>query len=265
MKKSNNTLGDGQSVEYVESVSDLENRIRAHKLFSRTSLENVLMRCIEQVNENSALLDLGCGAGNFFKLFYSKARTYVGVDISENLLEDFRRQHNETIVLIKSSMDELPIFQNSSFDAIFSIYSIYYSLRPVELVRSLHNLLSDVGHLFVIGPSKIEHAVEITQFCNILSTVGLKTEKNERIENFHDKIIPQITKTFQSVDIEEIDGSLYFPNPQEWARYVVSTPQVKETSSLDSDNLLSLAIDYSVSNNCLSVSKYMTALIAGKQ
>ena len=264
MKNNSENSQVSQSVEYIESVSDLENRIRAHKLFSKTSLEEVLLRCVGQVNQDSVLMDLGCGSGNFFKLFASKAKTYLGIDISEGLLNDFRRQHNETIVLIKSSMDELPIFQGSSFDAIFSIYSIYYSLRPVELVRYLHTLLSDVGHLFVIGPSRLEHAFEINKFCNSLSQEGSKTEKNARIDNFHDKIIPEITRVFQDVNVEEVDGSLYFPSSEEWARYVVSTPQVKETSRFDSNQLLSFAIDYSLSNNCLSVSKYMTVLIAGK-
>ena len=202
---------------------------------------------------------------NFYKLFSSKAKTYLGIDISESLLADFSRKHNETIVLIKSSMDELPVFQHNSFDAIFSIYSIYYSLRPVELVRYLHNLLSYVGHLFIIGPSRLEHAPEINNFCENFSEVRLKTEKHTRIDNFHDKIIPEIKKIFQNVEINEVDGSLYFPSSQEWGRYVVSTPQVNENSTFDKNILLSLAIDYSISNNCKSVSKYMTVVIAGKQ
>lgn len=252
-------------MEYIESVNDLENRIRAHKLFSKTSLEKVLEACLDSVRNNSKILDLGCGSGNFYELFASKAQCYIGVDISKDLLNEFRSKQRQGAILINSSMDELPLFQPDSFDAIFSIYSIYYSLRPDELIRNLHSALSDDGCLFVIGPSKASHATEINDFCKTIANGNNPVvEKNTRIDNFHLKIIPEIFQHFLAANLKEIDGSLYFPSSEEWAKYVTATPQVRECSSLNEEQLLALATKYSANNNCLTVSKYMTVVTARK-
>jgi len=253
------------SVEYTETVGDLENRIRAHKLFSKTSLDDVLSKCLDLVPADSTILDLGCGSGNFYRLFASKARSYVGIDISKELLKEFRNKQQQSVVLINSSMDDLPIFQSGSFDAIFSIYSIYYSLRPEDLVMNLHSVLSERGHLFVVGPSRSAHAQEIDEFCNTIANKSRPSvDKNTRIDNFHSRIAPEILQRFSAANVEEIDGSLYFQSSEEWAKYVASTPQARECSGLHGDPLLELAVKYSTTNSCLTVSKYITAVTAAK-
>jgi SAM-dependent methyltransferase len=253
------------SVEYTETVSDLEDRIRAHKLFSKTSLDDVLCKCLERVPAESSVLDLGCGSGNFYPLFASKARSYVGVDISKDLLGAFRNKQQQSVVLINSSMDDLPLFQRGSFDAIFSIYSIYYSLRPANLVMNLHSALSESGHLFVVGPSRSAHAQEIDEFCNTIANKSRPgVDKNTRIENFHSGIVPEVLQHFSAANVEEIDGSLYFESSKEWARYVASTPQARECSDLDKSSLLELADKYSSAKGCLTVSKFITVVTAAK-
>ncbi len=87
-------------MEYIEVVSDLENRIRAHKLFSKTSLEKVLEACLESVRDNAKILDLGCGSGNFYDLFASKAQCYIGIDISDELLRELSNYRQQKAILI---------------------------------------------------------------------------------------------------------------------------------------------------------------------
>lgn len=253
----------GRSVEYIESVDDLDNRIRAHKLFSKTSLDAVLTACLEKVGNGSSILDLGCGSGNFYELLSSKAKCYLGVDISQSLLNQFRSQRGQGVILINASMDDLPLFHSGCFDAIFSVYSIYYSARPSDLIANLHTALSINGYLFVVGPSKGEHATEINEFCKTIANGNAPVvEKETRIDNFHVNILPQIFQEFSTASSEEIDGSLYFPSPGEWAKYVSSTPQVRECSGLDTAHLIKLATEYSETNDCRSVSKYITVVTA---
>lgn len=252
-------------MEYIESVSDLENRIRAHKLFSKTSLEKVLETCLSTTRDHSKILDLGCGSGNFYELFARKAQCYVGIDISKELLTQFSSKRKHGAILIKSSMDELPLFQSNSFDTIFSVYSIYYSLRPDNLVENLYSALGDEGYLFVVGPSEAAHATEINEFCNTIVTGSTPlVEKQDRLDNFHSKIIPKIIQCFSKVNLEGFDASLDFPSSEEWAQYVTSTPQARECSDFNGDQLLKRATEYSAANNCLSVSKYMTVVTARK-
>lgn len=265
MSKRNTHSTESSSVDYTESADDLENRIRAHKFFSKTSLETVLTECIESVPEKANILDLGCGSGNYYELFSSKAQCYVGIDISKDLLKEFSGKQKSSVVLINSSMDNFPNFQNGSFDAIFSIYSIYYSSRPIDLIANLHAALSGKGHLFVIGPSQGMHAKEISDFCHTVANGNHKfVKKNTRIENFHSMIVPEILRQFSSVNLEEIDGALHFPSSEEWARYVSSTPQVRECSDLKRHQLLELATEFSKINNCRYISKNITVVTASK-
>ena len=130
MISTNNSPIAPMFVDYTETFGDLENRIRVHKLFSKTSQDDVLSKCLDLVPADSTILDLGCAPGRICRLFASKAHYYVGIYISGELLKEFRKKHKQSVSLINSSIDDLPIFQSGSFDAILSIYSIYFSLRP---------------------------------------------------------------------------------------------------------------------------------------
>jgi hypothetical protein len=88
--------------------------------------------------------------------------------------------------------------------------------------------------------------------------------KSTRIDSFHSRIVPDILQRFSAATVEEIDGSLYFPTHEEWAKYVASTPQAIECSGLHGDRLFELAVEYSTSNRCLAVSKYITVVTAAK-
>lgn len=254
-----------KTVIYNELLTDLEERIRAHKLYSKNSLEDVVDAAMRTVKPRSTVLDIGCGSGNFYPCLSQKECFYVGVDISQDLLNSFRKSYSESIVLINSNMDSLPKFLNSSFNAIFSIYSVYYSEKPAELVKYLSNVLADKGILFIGGPSQSSHAKEIDKFClDILQYSNNDINKNHRINNFHQEIIPKILMQFPDAKIDEIDASLYFPNSSEWARYVVSTPQIKEIKSSKKEEMFNMAEKYSNEAGCFSVSKHITVITAIK-
>ena len=82
--------------------------------------------------------------------------------------------------------------------------------------------------------------------------------------------LDQRTKTLHSYsgnfdfNLEEIDGALHFPSSEEWARYVSSTPQVRECSDLKRHQLLELATEFSKINNCRYISKNITVVTASK-
>jgi ubiquinone/menaquinone biosynthesis C-methylase UbiE len=256
-------------MKYTENALDLENRIRAHKLFSRATLESVLKQTLDDLDEDPMLLDLGCGSGNYFELFKRKTAHYVGIDVSKDLLTEFAKKFTDKKILIRASMDELPEFPEGIFDAIYSIYSIYYTEKPRDLIASLHGMLAKNGQFVVLGPGRSAHAPEISRFIESVPRSGLQDRagpaknKNTRIEKFHCELTPLITDRFVSARTSEIDTSLVFPDSAEWAKYVASTPEVRESlPAMETGDLTEAARRFSETSDCRVISKTMLCLLA---
>ena len=252
-----------KSNSYDEKNWALDVRINAHKNFSITTLEDLIESLTKKIPENSSILDLGCGNGNFYSLL-SKVNRYVGLDVSSELLEQFSKSNNDSVPLLKASFDDLPNFVSNSFDAIFSIYSIYYTDAPDILISNLYEILSKNGSLTIIGPSKDRHAPEIEDFLISLG-VNVPENKSQRVINLHDVIIPQIASVFETFQSAEIDASLNFPNSKEWSLYVAATPHVTESlPSKKIDEIRDLAKQYSQTHKVQKITKGMTLAEAQK-
>lgn len=254
------------SNKFDERNAALDERIKANKLYSRSTLENIVSDLSEKVKNGSNVLDLGCGNGNFYQAL-SKKNQYFGIDISHKLLIEFRKKFKESFPLLKSSMDNLPFFMNGSFDAIFSIYSIYYTEKPRELISKIFDMLSDNGVLFVMGPSQSAHAPEIDHFLKMQNAAveSKINNKNSRLTTFHDHILPLMHSKFRSFSTKEIDSSLDFPDNISWARYVAATPQVIESIPKNNQDIYEKALEFSVNHRCYKISKSMVVAEANKQ
>jgi len=258
-------------MKYTENALDLENRIRAHKLFSRATLESVLKETLNDLDEDPVVLDLGCGSGNYYELFTRKTKHYIGIDVSKDLLMEFAKRYSDKKILIRASMDGMLEFAEGTFNAIYSIYSIYYTEKPRDLVSSLHSMLAANGQFVVFGPGESAHAPEISEFIESVPGAGMNDRagsaknKNVRIEKFHRELIPLIRNKFISARTSEIDTSLEFPDSAEWAKYVVSTPEVRESlSMMEIGDLLKAARQFSEETDCRMISKSMLCLLARK-
>jgi len=80
----------------------------------------------EMINENTRLLEVGCGSGRFLKYLSTKAGFLVGVDPSQAIfVADKLLGKNGKIVLAKASANALP-FENESFDFVCSIGVLHH-------------------------------------------------------------------------------------------------------------------------------------------
>lgn len=257
------------SNKFDEKNAALDERIKANKLYSRSTLETIVSDLSEKVKHGSNVLDLGCGNGNFYQALSNKNQ-YFGIDISRELLIEFRKKFKDSFPLVKSSMDDLPFFMNGSFDAIFSIYSIYYTEKPRELISKIFDMLGDNGVLFVIGPSQSKHAPEIDHFLKTKNAKNAALEskidnKNSRLTTLHDQLLPLMHSTFSSFSMKEIDSSLDFPDNISWARYVAATPQVIESIPTNNQDIYEKALEFSVNHQCYKISKSIVVAEANKQ
>ena len=251
-------------MRYTESVADLDARIRAHKLYSAATVESIVEDRLAQLAEPPLLLDLGCGNGNYYPLFAARSRQYVGIDINEPLLASFLERHRQGQLLIRASMDELPQFVSGCFDAIYAIYSIYYTEQPDRLIAELARILRSDGQLVILGPGRSPHAPEIAAF--LAANGGGSAQgapKSVRIERFHTDIVSQVERHFRDVRVEEVDTSLRFPDADEWATYVSATPEVRERlPQLDDASLQAAAAAHAGRVEGLRISKSMLTLTA---
>ncbi len=82
----------------------------------------------DYVKNGDRVLDIGCGNGRLLELLNDKTIKYLGVDVSEKLIEAARQKYPGNEFLIASALN-LP-FSDNSFDKVF-------------LVAVLHNIPSE--------------------------------------------------------------------------------------------------------------------------
>lgn len=102
------------------------------------------------------VLDLGCGFG--WHCRYARqnhARSVVGVDISEKMLERARRTTNDRLISYAQAAIEDIEFDAEQFDVVISSLALHY-VQDFELVcRKVHHCLSQEGS-FVFS---VEHPI----------------------------------------------------------------------------------------------------------
>ncbi len=94
------------------------------------------------------VLDLGCGYGHNCAEFLIKgAKSVVGVDISEKMLEVAKKEnHNENIKFINMSMTDIDKLEDS-FDFIYSSLAFHYIEDFAEFSKLMYSKLNEGGYL----------------------------------------------------------------------------------------------------------------------
>lgn len=90
-------------------------------------------KILEQIKalglEKVRILELGCGSGRFlsyFKLWYQKDFEYVGMDISEGMLELAKQEHPESQFITGDMSQILNSFDGECFDIVIACASFQH-------------------------------------------------------------------------------------------------------------------------------------------
>ena len=104
-------------------------------------------------DENSRVLDLGCGTGlelaEYYKLCPSARIT--GIDLSQGMLAELKRKFtNKDITLIHGSYFDVPLGENA-FDAAVSVESLHHFTKEekLPLYAKLHAALKEKGYFIL--------------------------------------------------------------------------------------------------------------------
>lgn len=109
-----------------------------------------LKKFVTLLPKNANILDAGCGPGRGVKFFIENGFQAIGIDISDKMLE-IARKKTPNGIFKKMNMENLE-FENNSFDAIWSAYSlIHVEKKKIKKVLSeFKRVLKEDGIIFMI-------------------------------------------------------------------------------------------------------------------
>jgi len=214
--------------KYNEPINSLDNRISAHASFSDFNLHNWISSKFDIKNGDN-ILDIGCGNGNYTELFFKKvleSGVIYGIDKNKDLIVDANSKYGALSKNIHFQVEDYDLVDkiDTSFDWIFSIYSLYYTSNSQALVSKLKNTLNYNGSFIVIGPASV-NAIDLDDFH--FKVVGVRPNAEHRIRNkrIEGEFYPLFKSVFGSnnVELEILDTRMSFPTAYDYAEYYWST------------------------------------------
>ena len=106
--------------------------------------------CLRQyVQHDTSILDVGCGTGLVLDVLDNYRGHYVGIDLSEKMLDEASRKHPAQS-WIRSEILQANIPEEGSWDLVTSLFSLNYSSRPDQVISRMRNALKPGGRIFVV-------------------------------------------------------------------------------------------------------------------
>jgi len=106
----------------------------------------------DYVKPGDRILDFGCGNGRLAGFFKGRYSEYIGVDISQRLIDiASQTYHSEKTKFIKIKAKKIP-FKDNSFDAIFSIAVFHHfpsKEYSLQIARELYRVMKPGGKIVI--------------------------------------------------------------------------------------------------------------------
>lgn len=127
--------------EFFEGYQSIRNSLSANELIEIPQLFELIGNV-----EHLSMLNLGCGAGGHDrKLIEMGAKRVVGIDLSNNMINEAQKNNNsdkiEYKVMSMSDIDKL----DEKFDMVISSLAIHYVEEYDELCKKVYSILNDGG------------------------------------------------------------------------------------------------------------------------
>jgi len=119
-----------------------------------------------QLNEDSLLLDAGCGSGLFSYMAIEKGAEVIGTDAAPGLLE-MARERNHGNNFLEEDLEALP-FATDSFDVVAGFNSFQYAGNFTAALAEAKRVLKPGGKLVIGIWNKPEHS----EATSVLKAIG---------------------------------------------------------------------------------------------
>ena len=122
--------------------------MRSQQINANNLIENPIIKTMLPDLAGKTILDLGCGDGNMGHYFLQNgAKSVLGVDISENMLNQAKQNNNNPnmdFALLK--MEDISTL-TQKFDLVYSSLAFHYVQDINKLLSDINNLLTPNGML----------------------------------------------------------------------------------------------------------------------
>ena len=126
--------------------ADVEKFVRFYdNEFGKEVMEREAKYVYDELRNCSRILDVGCGIGVFEQ--YLPSLHIIGLDISEELLEEARRRSDKTFV--QGDAENL-LFDDSTFDAVFTVTTLEFLDDYEKAVREIARVTKPDGKILVM-------------------------------------------------------------------------------------------------------------------
>ena len=121
-------------------------KLRASEGSANACVEQPAMFSLCPPAAGLSVLDLGCGSGETCRAFAEMgAARVVGLDLSENMLADARRQTQaQNVSYVQMSMSDLSPLHDT-FDLVVSSLAVHYVADFARFAREVYGLLNPGG------------------------------------------------------------------------------------------------------------------------
>jgi len=92
--------------------------------------------------DGEQILDVGCGTGDLANKIYQHGANVIGVDKSENMVQQANNKYPEITFMSK---DVLELEYKNYFDAVFSNATLHWVKQPKEALQHIYNSLKPCG------------------------------------------------------------------------------------------------------------------------
>lgn len=246
---------------YNETSDKITTRIEAHKKYSNFSLDSWLEDKLPW-KKGQAILDIGCGGGNFFQVYSSllgETGLIVGMDKSAQLLKEAAEK--ETLchkILMEIDINSDYHLTGELFDFVISTFAIYYADNPEETIKKIFSILKPGGGCCLIGPTA-KNAGELYTFNKTVFGFDSYQKVDQRTTRLESFFLPAVAEIFAHARHEIIGSRLVFPSKEEYVNYYCATLLFEESSRISNNAPLFKEL-LNVELHSLEISKEMIAI-----
>jgi len=140
------------------------------------------------INDNSSILDLGCGRATLLHALYAMGKTnitYLGVDNSSHIIEHNRRHFpDHRFKELDLCTDDIASALEGTFDTITMVALLEHLPEPENCFLKMKEIVSSKGQIIITTPRR-----GFEKIYKLGSTVGLFSREahEEHMERFPDK------------------------------------------------------------------------------
>ena len=161
--------------------------------------KEVAERLKEFINENSIVLDVGCGMGRAEKWLASYCKEIHGVDVSGRMISFARKNIKaENAFFHRNNGRDLSIFPDNKFDFVFSLLTLQHLEKEDAYIKEIYRVLKPGGRAYL-------------QFPNFLSDEVFKwfvdyAERGSRhIARVRGYTVPEVEKMMNSIGSKDLE------------------------------------------------------------